>query len=178
MGIIKWEVDPAHSDVQFKIRHLVISTITGSFNNFSGGVSADNEGFENAEIHFALDVDSIDTNMAMRDAHLKSADFFDATHFPHITFQSVDFRKLKGDKFALTGNLTMKGITKPIELEAEYGGSEKDAQGNTKIGFEVTGRISRWEFGLNYRDLTESGGLVLGEDVKLIANIQLVKKAA
>lgn len=178
MAVVKWSVDPTHSDVQFKVKHLVISSITGSFNNFAGGASADNDHFDNAEIHFSLDVDSIDTNMEIRDAHLKSADFFDATHFPHITFQSVDFRKVKGERFMLTGNLTMKGITKPIEMEAEYGGITQDAYGNTRVGFEVEGRISRWEFGLNYKDLTETGGLIIGEDVKLIANIQMVKENA
>jgi len=177
MAITKWIVDPVHSDVQFKIKHLVISTITGSFNNFEGGATSDLNNFENAEIHFSLDVNSIDTNQDMRDAHLKSADFFDAEQFPHITFQSNYFHKVKGDNYKLSGLLTLKGITNPIELDAEYGGSERDADGNIRIGFEVAGRISRQEFGLNYMQLTETGGLLIGEDVKLIANIQLVKQS-
>ncbi|MCF0057475.1 YceI family protein [Dyadobacter sp. CY356] len=176
MAVTKWIVDPVHSDVQFKIKHLVISTITGSFKNFEGGATSDQNDFENAEIHFSLDVDSIDTNQNMRDEHLKSADFFDAEQFPHITFQSNYFHKVKGDHYKLSGLLTLKGITKPIELDAEYGGTERDANGNIRLGFEVEGRISRQEFGLNYMQLTETGGLLIGEDVKLIANIQLMKQ--
>ena len=176
METTKWIVDPVHSDVQFKIRHLVISSITGSFNNFQGGATSDLDNFEGAEIHFSLDVNSIDTNQGVRDAHLKSADFFDAETYPHITFQSNYFHKVKGDLFKLSGFLTLKGITKPIELDAEYGGAEIDSDGNTRLGFEVQGRLSRQEFGLNYNQLTDAGGLVVGEDVKLIANIQLVRQ--
>ncbi|TDE11970.1 YceI family protein [Dyadobacter psychrotolerans] len=175
MATTKWVVDPAHSEVQFKIKHLVISTITGSFNNFEGGATSDQNDFESAEIHFSLDVNSIDTNVEMRDNHLKSADFFDAEQFPHITFQSNYFHKVKGDNYKLSGLLTLKGITKPIELDAEYGGTERDAQGNIRIGFEVTGLLSRQEFGLNYMQLTDSGGMLIGEDVRLIANIQLMR---
>lgn len=175
MAITKWTVDPMHSEVQFKIKHLVISTITGSFKNFEGGATSDQGDFENAEIHFSLDVDSIDTRVEMRDTHLKSADFFDAEQFPHITFQSNYFHKVKGDKYKLSGLLTLKGVTKPIELDAEYGGMEKDAQGNIRVGFEVEGLLSRQEFGLNYMQLTPTGGMLIGEDVKLSANIQLVK---
>jgi polyisoprenoid-binding protein YceI len=177
MAITKWIVDPVHSDVQFKIKHLVISTITGSFKNFEGGATSDLNDFENAEIHFSLDVDSIDTNQDTRDTHLKSADFFDAEQFPHITFQSNYFHRAKGDRYKLSGLLTLKGITKPIELDAEYGGTERDADGNIRLGFEVVGMLSRQEFGLNYMQLTETGGLLIGEDVKLIANIQLVKQS-
>ena len=176
MAITKWIVDPVHSDVQFKIKHLVISTITGSFKNFEGGATSNLNDFENAEIHFSLDVDSIDTNQDVRDTHLKSADFFDAGQFPHITFQSNYFHKAKGDHYKLSGLLTLKGITKPIELDAEYGGTERDADGNIRLGFEVDGMLSRQEFGLNYMQLTQTGGLLIGEDVKLIANIQLVKQ--
>ena len=176
MAITKWIVDPVHSDVQFKIKHLVISTITGSFKNFEGGATSNLNDFENAEIHFSLDVDSIDTNQDVRDTHLKSADFFDAGQFPHITFQSNYFHKAKGDHYKLSGLLTLKGITKPRELDAEYGGTERDADGNIRLGFEVDGMLSRQEFGLNYMQLTQTGGLLIGEDVKLIANIQLVKQ--
>jgi len=177
MATTKWAVDPMHSEVQFKIKHLVISTVTGAFNNFSGGATTSGEGFENAEIHFALDVNSIDTNQSQRDEHLKSADFFEAETYPEIKFQSVSFTKTSGDNYKLIGDLTMKGITKQVELNAEYGGSAKDAYGNTKIGFEVTGKINRKEFGLTYSALTETGGLALGEDIKLIANIQVAQEA-
>ncbi len=177
MSSTKWIVDPTHSEVQFKIKHLVISTVTGSFNSFSGQATApaDSEDFSGSSIEFALDVNSIDTNQPQRDEHLRNGDFFDAPQFPQITFASTSFEKAKGDVYKLAGNLTMKGITKPVEVTAEYGGTAKDAYGNTKIGFEVTGVVNRKEFGLTYNALTETGGLALGEDIKLIANIQLAK---
>lgn len=172
----KWIIDPDHSDVQFKIKHLVISNVTGAFNNFNGGATfSDPQEIDNAEVHFSIDVHSIDTNQEARDTHLKSPDFFDAAHFPHITFQTAYLRKLKGNKYALVGILNMKGISRPIELEAEYGGVATDPYGKRKIGFEVKGTISRWEFGLTYNHVLEAGGFLLGEDVELEANIQLTE---
>ena len=177
MATTKWTVDNMHSEVHFKVKHLVISTVTGAFNTFSGAAVAEDDSFENADVNFLIDVNSVDTNQSMRDDHLKGADFFDTAAFPEIQFQSTSFTKAKGDVYKLAGNLTMKGVTKPVELEAEYGGTEKDAYGNTKVGFEVTGTINRKEYGLTYNALTETGGLALGENIKLIANIQLAKQA-
>lgn len=172
----KWIIDTDHSGVQFKIKHLVISNVTGAFNNFTGGATfSDPQKIDNAEVHFSLDVHSIDTNQEARDTHLKSADFFDAAHFPQITFQTAYLRKMKGDTYSLAGLLSMKGITRPIELEAEFGGMATDPYGKRKIGFEVRGSISRWEFGLTYNAVLEAGGLLLGEDVQLEANIQLIE---
>jgi polyisoprenoid-binding protein YceI len=176
MGAKKWIVDPLHSEVQFKVKHLVISTVTGFFKNFHGGATSKEDNLEYAEIHFSVDVSSIDTNQASRDEHLKSAEFFDVENHPHISFQSKYFVKVKADKYKLEGDLTIKGITKSVELEAELGGVAKDFNGNTKIGFEVTGTINRKEFGLIYSALTESGGLALGENIKLSANIQLTEE--
>ena len=176
MQPIKWVVDPSHSEVQFKVRHLVISTVTGSFNNFQGGATTLSNDFNGAEIHFSLDVKSIDTNQPLRDNHLKSSEFFDAENHPHINFQSTYFHKVHDDQYHLFGMLTIKGITKPVELDAEFGGFAVDADGQTKAGFEVSGRVSRWEFGLTYNPLNKTGGLVLGEDIKLIANIQLAQE--
>ncbi|AUD05848.1 YceI family protein [Spirosoma pollinicola] len=177
MATTNWVVDPMHSEVQFKIKHLVISTVTGTFRNFEGGATTESDDFDNAEIHFSLHVDSVDTNQEMRDAHLKGADFFDAETFPKIAFKSTSFKKIDDDEYALNGDLTMKGVTKPVTLKAEYGGTAKDAYGNQKLGFEVTGKVNRKEFGLTYNALTETGGLALGEDIKLSANIQLAKAA-
>jgi polyisoprenoid-binding protein YceI len=173
----KWAIDTMHSEVHFKIKHLVISTVTGSFKNFSGNVSFNGEDLESADIAFTLDVNSIDTNQAQRDGHLKSADFFDVANYPEIQFTSGSLKKVKGDLYRLTGNLTMRDVTKTVELDAEYGGSAKDGYGNTKMGFEVSGAIHRKDFGLNWNAALEAGGLTLGEDVKLMANIQLVKQA-
>ena len=177
MATTKWAVDPMHSEVQFKVKHLVISTVTGTFRNFEGGATTEHDDFEGAEIHFSLDVDSVDTNQEMRDTHLKGADFFDIENFPKIAFKSTSFKKVDDDEYTLIGDLTMKGVTKSVTLKAEYGGTAKDAYGNQKLGFEVTGKINRKEFGLTYNALTETGGLALGEDIKLSANIQLAKAA-
>ncbi|MVM29000.1 hypothetical protein GO755_03065 [Spirosoma sp. HMF4905] len=177
MATTKWVVDPMHSEVQFKVKHLVISTVTGTFRNFEGGATTEQDDFDDAEVHFSLDVASVDTNQEMRDNHLKSADFFDADTYPKIAFKSTSFKKVDDDEYALTGDLTMKGITKAVTLKAEYGGTAKDAYGNQKLGFEVTGKINRKEFGLTHNALTETGGLALGEDIKLIANIQLAQAA-
>lgn len=166
-----------HSEVQFKVKHLVISTVTGTFRNFDGGATTEHDDFDGAEVHFSLDVNSVDTNQEMRDTHLKSADFFEAETYPKIAFKSTSFKKVDDDEYLLTGDLTMKGVTKPVTLKAEYGGTAKDNYGNKKLGFEVTGKINRKEFGLTYNALTETGGLALGEDIKLIANIQLAQAA-
>ncbi|AKD04055.1 YceI family protein [Pontibacter korlensis] len=178
MAITKWAIDPLHSEVYFKVKHLVISTVTGSFNNFTGGATTQGEDFNNAEIHFSLDVKSIYTKVEARDAHLRSADFFDAENHPNIHFQSTSFTKMHGDTFTLFGMLTIKTITKPVELTAEFGGFAHDEHGNLKAGFEVSGTISRWEFGLTYNPLSKTGGLVLGEDITLVASIQLAQKEA
>jgi polyisoprenoid-binding protein YceI len=178
MSTKKWVIDPLHSEVHFKVKHLVISTVTGAFNKFEGGAVTNGEGFENAQIDFNIDVNSIHTNQEARDGHLKSPDFFDTANYPAITFKSTSFTKVKDDVYRLAGDLTMKGVTKPVEVEAEFGGAEKDAYGNMKYGFEVTGKINRKEFGLTYNALTETGGLALGEDIKLVANIQLSEAQA
>jgi polyisoprenoid-binding protein YceI len=173
----KWTLDPTHSEIQFKIKHLVISTVTGSFKTFQGSMqSTSDDNFENAQVEFSLDVNSIDTNQEMRDGHLKGEEFFDAAKYPAIKFESASFVK-DGDSYKVTGNLTMKDVTKPVTLEAEYGGSAVDFYGNHKAGFEVTGKINRKEFGLTWGGITEAGAIVLGDDVKLIANVQFAKQA-
>lgn len=172
----KWAVDATHTEVHFKIKHLVISTVTGSFKTFSGTATFGDDNFSNAAVSFTIDPASIDTNQSQRDGHLVSPDFFDVAQFPEIVFHSTGMTKVKGDHYKLLGNLTMKGVTRPIELDAEYGGSAKDGYGNTKMGFEVTGTIHRKDFGLNWNMALEAGGVTLGEDVKLIANVQLVKQ--
>jgi polyisoprenoid-binding protein YceI len=173
----KWDIDPMHSEVQFKIKHLVISTVTGSFKKFIGNVISSDDTFENAEINFSIDVNSIDTTQPMRDAHLLNGDFFSAELYPQITFHSTSFKHTGGSNYEMTGNLVMKGVTKPAVFHVEYGGSEKGQGGIVKHGFEVTGKINRKEFGMTYNSITEAGGLALGEDIKVFANIQLAKAA-
>ena len=177
MATTKWTLDPTHSEVQFKIKHLVISTVTGSFKTFQGSAQSEGDDFENADLEFSLDVDSVDTNQEMRDGHLRGEEFFDSAKYPKISFKSTSFTKTGDDTYKVTGDLTMKDVTKPVTLEAEYGGSAVDFYGNTKAGFEVTGKINRKEFGLSWGGITEAGAIVLGDDVKLIANVQFAKQA-
>ncbi len=173
----KWAVDPTHSEVHFKVKHLVISTVTGSFKSFNGEVTLENNNLESAKINFSIDPKSIDTNQAQRDEHLRSGDFFDASSHPTIDFKSSSLKQVSGDQYKLTGDLTIKGVTKQVTVDVEHGGSAKDGYGNTKMGFEVTGVVNRKEFGLTYNAVTEAGGLTIGEDIKLSANIQLVQQA-
>ncbi len=173
----KWVLDPMHSQVTFKIKHLVISNVTGFFKKFEGICEAPSDDFEGAEIDFSMDVDSIDTNQEQRDVHLKSDLFFDAEKYPKITFKSTSFVKTGDNEFDLIGNLTIKDITKPTTLKVELGGSAADLYGNLKSGFEVTGKISRKEFGLTWDGITEAGSIVLGDDVKLSINAQFAKQA-
>lgn len=171
----KWAIDPTHSEVQFKVKHLVISTVTGSFKKFSGTVEGDDENFDSARVNFSLDVNSIDTNQPDRDGHLKSPDFFAAEQYPTITFKDGTLRKISGSAYKLTGSLTVRETTKVVELDAEFGGIMKDPWNNIKAGFEINGKINRKDFGLNWNALTEAGGMVVGEDVKIHINVELVK---
>lgn len=176
MATTKWVIDPTHSEVQFKVKHLVISTVTGFFKSFEGTMETEGDNFENADITFALNIDSIDTNQSQRDGHLKSADFFDAEKYPQITFKSTSFTSTGDDEYELKGDLTIKDVTKPVTLSAEFGGTADDFYGNTKAGFEVTGKINRKEFGLTWDGVTEAGAIVVGEDIKLLINIQFAKQ--
>jgi polyisoprenoid-binding protein YceI len=173
----KWSIDPMHSEVQFKVKHLVISTVSGFFKSFEGSVETDTEDFEHAKIEFSIDINSIDTTQPQRDEHLKSAEFFDAATYPHIKFKSTSFKKTGDDEYALTGDLTIKNVTKSVTLNVEFGGSAADFYGNTKAGFEITGKINRKEFGLTWDGVTEAGSIVVGEDIKLTINAQLIKQA-
>jgi len=176
-GKTVWAIDPSHSEVQFKVKHLVISTVTGQFNKFSGEIHADGDNFEGASAKFEADIDSISTNNADRDGHLKSADFFDAGSHPTLNFESTKFEKTGDNEFALTGDFTLRGVTKEVKLKAELGGIMTDPYGQVKAGFEITGKISRKEFGLNWSAVTEAGGVVVGDEVKLALNVQFVKQA-
>ena len=174
MATTKWVIDPTHSEIQFKVKHLVISTVTGSFKSFEGGLETENEDFDGAAVHFTADVSTIDTNQAQRDEHLKSADFFDVETHPKLSFAGKLAKK--GSDYTLDGDLTLKGVTKPTSFAVEYGGNMTDFYGNNKSGFELTGKINRKEYGLEWSAVTEAGGVVVADEVKLIANIQIVKQ--
>ena len=169
-----WNIDPMHSEVQFKVKHLVISTVSGAFNEFEGKLEADGDEFNGAKASFSISTASVDTNVADRDAHLKSPEFFDSENYPNMIFKGV-LKQVSGDDYKLVGDLTIKETTKPVELAVEHGGIMKDGYGQTKAGFEITGSINRKEFGLTWSMVTEAGGVVVGDNVKLLLNVQLTK---
>ena len=178
MTTTKWKVDPAHSEVQFKVKHLMITTVTGYFKKFDLEVETEKENdFTTAtKIRFTADINSIDTNNAQRDTHLKSADFFDGGNHPQILFEGGSFEREEGDTYKLHGDLTIRGIKKPIELEVEYAGTVVDPYGNTKAGFTVDGKIKRKDFGLVWDAVTEAGQIVVSNDIRLHCEIQLIKQ--
>lgn len=170
----KWAIDPTHSEVQFKVKHLVITTVTGSFSEFSGALESESDDFEHAKASFSINVSSVNTNQADRDNHLKSAEFFDAEKFPTLDFDG--HVEKSGSDYHLVGDLSIKGVKKTVKLAVEFGGIAKDPWGNTKAGFEISGTINRKDFGLTWNVVTESGGLLVSEDVKLILNVQVAKQ--
>ena len=172
-----WALDPTHSELQFKIKHLMISTVSGQFNQFNATVETEGDDFTNSKIHFETSVDSISTNNEQRDAHLKNGDFFDAEKYPSIIFESEKIEKTGDDEYKVYGTLTMRGVSKKIVLNAEFGGTTKDPWGNTRTGFSVAGKINRNDFGISFGAVTETGGLLLGDEVKINANVQFVKEA-
>jgi len=172
----KWIIDSNHSEVGFKVKHLVVSNASGKFTTFEGTVDSSKEDFSDAKISFSADIASIHTGQEQRDGHLKSADFFDAEKYPKLTFVSSSLTPVGGNDYKLKGDFTMRGVTKPIELDVEFGGIQKDLYGQTVAGFEINGKIKRSQFGLTWSAVTEAGGLVVGEDVKLHINAELIKK--
>ncbi len=171
-----WQVDQAHSEVQFKVKHLMINTVTGEFTSYRASLTSEAEDMSDAAITFEADINSINTKNEMRDGHLKSDDFFSAEKFPTMSFVST-LLSPKGDgKYALTGNLMIRDVTKTVILDVEYGGTMVDFYGNTKAGFEITGAINRKEFGLAWDAVTEAGGIVVSDTVKLVMNLQMQKQ--
>ena len=173
-----WILDATHSELQFKVKHLMISTVTGQFNKFNATVETDGEDFTTAKVHFRAEVNSISTNNEQRDAHLRTGDFFEADKFPDLLFEGERLEKTGDDEYKLHGTITIKGVSKRITLDASFGGITTDPWGNTRTGFSVAGKINRQDYGISFGSVTETGGLLLGDEVKIIANVQLVKQAA
>ncbi len=171
-----WVLDPTHSELQFKIKHLMISTVSGQFSRFKATVTTAGDDFSTAAVRFEADVDSISTNNEQRDAHLKNGDFFDTGKYPVITFESSRMVRAGDDSFKLHGTLTMRGISKEVVLNADFGGITTDPWGNTRTGFSVSGKINRFDFGMSFGAVTETGGLLLGDEVKILAEVQFVKE--
>lgn len=173
--LTKWGIDASHSEITFKVKHLVISTVTGKFKEFDASIESDNEDFEDAKIIFQASIESIDTGNEDRDNHLKSDDFFNASEYPKMTFESTSFKKAGDGEYKLNGDLTIRGNSRPIELDVEYGGTVVDPYGQTKAGFDITGKINRKEYGLKWSAVTEAGSVVVSDEVKLNLNVQFVK---
>jgi|SRR5690606_11321054 len=166
-----WKVDPTHTDVGFKVRHMMISTVSGSFTDFDARIESDNDQFTNADFFFSAKIDSINTKNTDRDNHLKSADFFDAENYPEMTFKSTSY-----DGEELIGDLTIRGTTKEVKLDVEFNGIAVDPYGQTKAGFEISGSINRKDFNLNWNAVTEAGSIVVSDKVRLVVDLQVIKQ--
>jgi polyisoprenoid-binding protein YceI len=170
-----WVIDSSHSSVQFAIDHLVISEVTGSFNSFNGSMTMNADDLTTAKLSGEIDVNSVDTKNGQRDDHLKAPDFFDAAKYPKISFKSTSVSKVKTNTYLMKGDLTIKNVTKPIELEVIYKGTA-NFMGQTKTGLKATTIINRAHFGLSYHSLLETGGAVVGKEVRITLNFELVKR--
>lgn len=170
-----WSIDKSHTHLIFKVKHMVISNVSGYFKIFDGKLVTKGDNFENAYVELSADIASINTDNEMRDNHLKSADFFDAANFPKLTFKSKSFKKVSKDKFKVTGDMTMRGVTKTLTLDVDYNGTIKDPYGKTRAGFKISGKLDRFDYGLSWSKAIETGGLVVGKDVELDLEAEVVK---
>lgn len=175
METTKWALDPMHSEINFKVKHMMIANVSGSFNKFNVDAITEGHDFTKGKINFTAETSSIDTNNEQRDGHLRSADFFDAEKFPHVKFESTSMEKKTDEEYKLNGHLTIKDVTKPVTLNVNFGGIGKDPYGNTKAGFTIDGKINRKDFGLNWNAALEAGGVLVGEELKIHSEIQMAK---
>lgn len=173
----KWNLDATHSEIGFKVKHMMITNVSGSFGKYDIKVETENKDFTTGSIVFTAAVDSITTGSADRDNHLKSGDFFDAAQYPELRFVSKSMTKKDEDSYELIGDLTIRDITRPVKFNVEHGGIGKDPWGNEKAGFTLTGKINRTDFNLNWNAALETGGVLVSEEVRLYADVQLVKEA-
>jgi polyisoprenoid-binding protein YceI len=177
-GRTTWAIDPVHSSVEFAVRHLMITTVKGRFTDVQGTVVLDDANPAAAAAEITVNVASIDTREAQRDAHLRSADFFDAETHPTLTFRSKRVGSLSGDRFTLVGDLTIHGVTREVTLDITSEGRSKDPWGGERAGYSATTKIKRSDFGLTWNQLLETGGLAVSDDVKITLDVQLVNKGA
>jgi len=171
----EYAIDTSHSAIQFKVRHMGISSVTGHFSVFDGTLAFDSEEMKAGSVDVRIDTASIDTDDEKRDEHLRAADFFDVAEYPEMRFESTGV-EVRGDELAVSGNLTIRGVTRPVVLEAEFNGRIVDPWGNTRVGFEASTTINRTDFGLTWNKLLETGGLVVGEDVKITLTIEAIEQ--
>jgi polyisoprenoid-binding protein YceI len=175
MSKTTWNLDPTHSEVGFKVKHMMVTNVSGAFTDFNVQAATNGEDFNNLDLTFTAKTASVNTGNEQRDGHLRSADFFDAENHPELTFKATKMEKASSDNYHLHGDLTIRGVTKPITLNAEFGGIGKDPWGNIKAGFTVTGKINRKDFGLNWNAALEAGGVLVSDEVRINSEIQLVK---
>jgi polyisoprenoid-binding protein YceI len=173
-----WNLDTVHSGINFTVRHMVVSKVRGRFAKFNGTVALDESDVTRSSVEATIDVSSIDTGTAQRDDHLRSADFFDVERFPEIRFLSTRIEKVSGERYRLTGELTIHGVTRSVALETEYGGRGKDPWGNERVGFTAKGAIDRKDFGLVWNQALETGGVLVSDRVELELEVQAVRAAA
>ena len=176
MSKVNWAIDPTHSEIGFKVKHMMFTNVSGKFDAFTADIANEEAQFETSDIRFTAEAKSINTGNTDRDNHLRSADFFDTDTFGTLTFKSTAIQKVNEGQYEIKGDLTVKDVTKNITLNAEYSGLMKDPWGNTKIGLSLTGTINRKDFGLTWNAALETGGVLVGEDIKLNAEVQFVKQ--
>jgi len=170
-----WKVDASHTNVGFEVEHMLIATVEGEFTKFDGTIETNGDDFTEATIDFTIDVNSISTDNEDRDGHLKSDDFFNAEKFPQIKFKSKSMTKAEGKMWKLVGDFTMRDVTKEIELDVKFRGLVNDPWGNTRVGFEISGEVNRFDYNLKWNNLLETGGLVVGDMVALDIDLELIK---
>lgn len=176
MATTKWILDPMHSEIGFKIKHLMITNVSGSFKSFQAEAKTEGEDFSTAKINVTVDMASITTNNEQRDSHLRGSDFFEIEKHPELKFSSTKIEDADNNSFTLYGDLTMKGVTNPVKLDVEFTGVTKDPWGGERAGFAITGKIKRSAWGVSFNTLLETGGLALGEEIKINAEVQMVKQ--
>ena len=172
-----WQIDSSHSGIHFSVRHMVVAKVRGQFERWSGKVLAENGDLRNAAVEVTIDASSIQTGVADRDAHLRSADFFDVENYPEITFKSTQVKAVSNDRFVLIGDLTIRGTTREVELQVSDAGQVKDPWGNVRAGFSARGSIDRKEFGLTWNQVLETGGLVVGDRIEFDIEVEAVRQA-
>jgi polyisoprenoid-binding protein YceI len=170
-----WKLDPAHSNAEFKVKHLMISNVKGKFTGLSGSLTLDEFNIAGSKVEASIDIASVHTGDAQRDGHLKSPDFFDAAQYPTITFKSTAVRRTGDDEYVVTGELTIHGVTKSVDLRVEGGAQGKDPWGNTRLGLSAETKINRKDFGLTWNSALETGGVLVGEEVSISIDAEFIK---
>lgn len=173
----KWVIDPSHTEVEFSVRHMMIATVKGRFAGVEGEIVGDPHDLTNAQVNVTIDVASIDTRENDRDNHLRSADFFDVENYPKMTFKSTQITRTGDNTYKVTGDLTIRDVTRPVELDVTFNGTGKDPWGGERAGFSATGALNRKDFGLTWNAVLETGGVLVGEEIKINLEVETVRQA-